>query len=157
MIRNCGGSLCWDNRSRRYLASKRNYTVWKCYLSNFTKIKLLIINRDNSIGLFNYNFYLRNNHILMFFIKELARLRNFLFVCCLACHTEIVETFAVYPPPTRAPQLPRKRTERLSLEKFVQILHDSQVASTAHEPSQTDEGALTQTVYYEDFFLTLLD
>ena len=95
MIRNCWGSLCWDNWSRRYLASKRNYTVWKCYLSNFTKIKLLIINRDNSIGLLNY--------IVMFFIKELARLRNFLFVCCLACHTEIVETIAVYPPPTRAP------------------------------------------------------
>ena len=43
MIRNCWGSLHWDDWSRCYYTSERYCTACKCCLSIFTKIKFLII------------------------------------------------------------------------------------------------------------------
>ena len=66
MIRNCWGSIRWEDRSRRYQARERYYTACKCCLSIFTKIKLLILNRDSSmvfsvvVLLLQYYFCLRN-------------------------------------------------------------------------------------------------
>ena len=66
MIRNCWGSIRWEDRSRRYYASERYYAACKCCSSIFAKIKLLIINRDSAMEfsvvvlLLKYNFCLRN-------------------------------------------------------------------------------------------------
>ena len=87
MIRNCWGSIRWEDRSRRYQARERYYTACKCCLSIFTKIKLFIKNRDSSMVfsvalLLKYNFCLRNIflYILMSFIEEFARLSLFHYV-----------------------------------------------------------------------------
>ena len=66
IIRNYWGSIHWDDQSRRYYASEPYYTACKCCLSIFTKIKLLIINRDSPmvfsviVLLLKHNFCLRN-------------------------------------------------------------------------------------------------
>ena len=49
MIRNCWGSIRWDDRSLRYQAGERYYTACKCCLS--IKVKLLVINRGKSAAL----------------------------------------------------------------------------------------------------------
>ena len=102
MIRNCWGSIRWEDRSRRYYAGERYYTACKCCLSIFTTIKLLIINRDSSmvfsvvVLLLEYNFCLLNifwclsskNSLCLFhymFCRNLAKLiifLQFLHYCC---------------------------------------------------------------------------